>query len=258
MWRNPPPRDRYDMGHSARAVHSSGVFTCFGIPIHIDKSWFIILALVTWTLSRGYFPSAFPGFPDAVYWVLGGIAAVLLFVCVLLHELGHSFAAKGYGIPVARVTLFLFGGVAQITRDPRRPMVELAIALAGPLVSVLIAMVCFYVTRTMTIDTVVQLAVFAIVRYLAIVNTAILLFNLLPGFPLDGGRVLRAVLWAWTGNFRKATRMASAVGSALGLGLALLGVWVIIRGSWIGGLWYLMLGSFLYRSARASHQQAGG
>jgi Zn-dependent protease len=202
----------------------------FGIPISIDRSWLFIVALVTWTLSRGYFPSASPGLPAAGYWAMGVIAACLLFGCVLLHELGHSVMAKRYGIPVAGVTLFIFGGVAHIAEAPRRPAVELHIALAGPLVSVAIAALCVAVSDALTVDTPMQLAVFAIVRYLAAINTGILLFNLLPGFPLDGGRVLRAALWIWTGNFRRATRIASVMGSGLGLSLFGWGLWMLSQG----------------------------
>lgn len=233
-----------------------GLWTIFGIPIHIDRSWFLILLFVTWTLSSRYFPSAYPGFSGIAYWLMGALAAVLLFACVLLHELGHSLVAKGYGIPVERVTLFIFGGVAQIAAEPRRPRVELNVALAGPLVSIVIASACFALADALTVETPPQLAVFAIVRYLAIINTAILIFNLLPGFPLDGGRVLRAALWAWTGSLRKATRMASTVGSGLGLCLLALGVWGIVRGSWLTGLWYVLLGLFLRDAARVSYRQA--
>ena len=241
---------------SDRGVSQRGLVRVFGIPIHIDRSWFVIVLLVTWTLSSGYFPSRYPGLPGMNYWVMGGVAALLLFVCVLLHELGHSLVAKGYGIPVARVTLFIFGGVAQMASEPQRPRVELMIALAGPLVSVVIAIACFYLATTMTVETVGQVVAFAIVKYLAMINTVILVFNLLPGFPLDGGRVLRAALWAWTGSLRRATRMASLVGAGFGIALMALGVWAIVRGSWIGGMWYILLGFFLRNAAHASYQRA--
>ena len=231
-------------------------WSIFGIPIHVDASWLVVAAFVTWSLSRGYFPEGYPGFHPAVYWAMGGSAALLLFASVLLHELGHSLAAKGYGIPVTRVVLFIFGGVAQIARDPRRPMIELAVALAGPLVSVLIASACLWVSSAVPITGILSFATAAIAHYLAALNTWVLLFNLLPGFPLDGGRILRALLWAWTGSFRKATRLASLSGLALGIGLMGLGVWVIIKQNWVTGLWYLYLGSFLRRTAQMSYRQA--
>ncbi len=229
--------------------------SCLGIPIHLDASWFVILALMAWTLATHLFPSQFPGLSQAVYWVMGPVAAVLLFSCVLLHELGHCVMAQQSGVPVKRVTLFLFGGVAQLGGESRRPLVELKVALAGPLVSVLLAALCMGLSSIMPVQTTIQLVGFLIVRYLAIVNTVILCFNLLPGFPLDGGRVLRAALWAWSGDVRQATRIASLFGSALGIGLAVLGgVW-LLKGRWLGGVWYVVLGVFLRDTARASYAQ---
>ena len=237
-------------------AHPQGSWTLFGIPIHIDRSWFFIAAFAAWSLARGYFPERYPGLSTGLYWAMGGAAALLLFACVLLHELGHSLTAQRHGIPVARVTLFIFGGVAQIGRDPTRPAVELKIALAGPLVSVLIAGACYAGSAAMSVHAPTQLAAVAIVRYLAMTNTALVLFNLLPGFPLDGGRVLRALLWAWTRNLRRATRIASLMGSGLGLGLLVLGLWAIIKGAWAGGMWYILLGFFLRDAALASYRRA--
>ena len=228
----------------------------WGIPIRIDASWFFVVAFVTWSLSSGYFPSNYPGFQRGVYWAMGGVSAVLLFACVLLHELGHSLVAKWYGIPVSRVTLFMFGGVAQIVGEPHRPSIELTVALAGPLVSALIAGACFAAAAAIPLQSPLHLVAAAIVRYLAVINAVLILFNLLPGFPLDGGRVLRAMLWAWTGSLRRATRMASAVGSGLGVGLLALGVWAIVKGAWGGGLWYVLLGFFLRDAALTSYRQA--
>lgn len=232
-------------------------WSVFGIPIHIDASWLVVAAFVTWSLSRGYFPEIYPGFRPAVYWAMGGSAALLLFVSVLLHELGHSLAAKSYKIPVTRIVLFIFGGVAQIGRDPRRPMIELVVALAGPLVSVVIASACLWAASAIPITGTLSFSAAAIAQYLATLNTWVLLFNLLPGFPLDGGRILRALLWAWTGSLRKATRLASASGLGLGIGLMGFGVWFMGKQEWISGLWYLYLGSFLQSNARASYRQAG-
>lgn len=227
----------------------------FGIPILLDTSWFIMLAVVTWTLATGYFPAQMPGRSAATYWLMGLVAAVLLFLCVLLHELGHSLVAKGYGIPVKRVTLFVFGGVAQIASDPKRPLVELMVALAGPLVSAVIATGCFWASSHVVVETHAQLVGRSIVHYLAVVNVAILVFNLLPGFPLDGGRVLRAALWAWWGDLRKATRIASLFGSGLGMGLLALGLVSVIQGHLISGLWDVLLGTFLRNAAKVSYDE---
>ncbi len=232
------------------------VLTVLGIPIHIDASWLIIVALVTWSLGSGYFPASYPGFQVWVYWAMGLVAAVLLFVCVLLHELGHSLTAQRYGIPVTGVVLFIFGGVAQIAHDPKRPSVEFMVAIAGPLVSVVIAALCFWASSVMPIENPLHLMAVAIVRYLAVINTFILLFNLLPGFPLDGGRILRAGLWAWTGSLRQATRVTGTIGSILGMGLIVFGVWMILKSRWITGFWYIYLGGYLRNAARRSYQEA--
>lgn len=229
----------------------SALIRIAGIPLYIDRSWFVILLLVTWTLATGYFPSSYQGLHVLTYWGMGAVSAVLLFVCVVLHELGHSLMAMQFGIPVASVTLFIFGGVAQITQEPKRPLIELAIALAGPLVSLAIAMGCFYLADHLPLETIPQVVVFAIIRYLAVINTVILIFNMLPGFPLDGGRILRAVLWGVGGNFRKATRWASLSGLVLSWIMIGFGIWTLLHGRWVGGLWYILLGSFLRNAAKA-------
>jgi len=235
----------------------SSLIRIAGIPLYIDRSWFVILLLVTWTLATGYFPSAFQGLQVLTYWGMGVVAAILLFVCVVLHELGHSLTAKQFGIPVASVTLFIFGGVAQITQEPKRPLIEFAIALAGPLVSLAIAVGCFYLTDRLPLETVPQVVVFAIIRYLAVINTVILVFNMLPGFPLDGGRILRAVLWGIGGDFRRATRWASLAGLTLSWIMVGLGIWTLLRGRWVGGLWYILLGAFLRNAAQAQIGRVG-
>jgi len=226
------------------------------IPVFLDSSWFVILALVAWTLATGYFPLRLPGVGQTTYWGMGVAAAVLLFCCVLLHELGHAVVAKAYGIPVSRVTLFIFGGVAHIAREPRRPWVELVVALAGPLVSIVIAAGCFWAATALPPE--IGRIGPIIVRYLAVVNTAIVVFNLLPGFPLDGGRLLRAALWAWSGDLRRATRIAGMLGHGLGVALMGLGLLSLLRGQWINGVWYVLLGMFLRNAARVSVGEAVG
>ena len=230
----------------------------FGIPIQVAPSWFPMVGLLTFTLAHGYFPAAYAGLPAPTYWLMGTVAALLLFVCVLLHELGHSLAARRYGIPVARVVLFIFGGVAQISRSPRRPSDELVVALAGPAVSLLLAAGCLFAARQVTGGGTAPRVATAILHYLTILNLGVLCFNLLPGLPLDGGRVLRALLWAWTGSLPRATRAAAVLGAGLGLGLLALGVWALTRRVWMGGLWYGCLGLFLWRAARSSFQRSTG
>ncbi|MBI4342804.1 MAG: site-2 protease family protein [Candidatus Omnitrophica bacterium] len=232
------------------------VWTIAGIPVHIAPSWFVIILFVSWSLATGYFPARASGLPGLTYWTMGFMAALLLFACVLLHELGHALTAQRFGIPVLGMTLFLFGGVAQLANDPKRPLVELLVALAGPAVSAALGAGCFFAARAIPVTRDVHLILAAILEYLAMINLGLILFNLLPGFPLDGGRVLRAALWGATGNLRTATRISSAVGSWLGLGLLALGVWSMVRGAGLHGLWYVLLGMFLRDAARATYHAA--
>ncbi len=229
-------------------------FRLLGIPIQIDASWFMIVAFITWSLATGYFPYQLPGASPAVHWGMGFAAALALFACVLLHELGHSLVAQRHGIPVACVSLFLFGGVSQITGHPRRPSVELQVALAGPLVSGAIAWGCAAARTWVPGDGASELP--AMLRYLAHVNLGLMLFNLLPGYPLDGGRVLRALIWAVTGNVRLATRWAGGMGALFGMALIAIGIWTMLQGRLMGGLWYGLLGMFLRNAASSSVRAA--
>jgi len=228
----------------------------FGIPIHIEASWLFIVAFLTWSLACDYFPSVVQGLSVGMYWAMGAASALLLYGCILLHELGHSFVARGQGMPVACITLFLFGGVAQVAGEAKRPSADLAVAVAGPLVSLLIAAGCFAIAPRLPMHTTLEVASVAVVHYLALINTGILFFNLLPGFPLDGGRIARAALWAWTGSLPQATRVASAIGLLLGLGFMGLGGWAILHGARISGLWYLLIGWFLRGAAQQSFYAA--
>ena len=237
-------------------MRSGTVWTIAGIPIHIAPSWFVVLLFVSWSLATGFFPARYPGLPPPTYGIMGFLAALLLFTCVLLHELGHSLTAKRFGIPVLGMTLFLFGGVAHMAQDPKRPLVELLVALAGPAVSAALAAGCFAAARAMPVTHDLDLVVVAMLHYLAVVNLSLILFNLLPGFPLDGGRVLRAALWGISGDLRRATMITSAIGSWLGVGLMALGVWSMIRGAGLHGLWSVLLGLFLRDAAHAAYQRS--
>ena len=228
-----------------------------GIPLVIHRSWYVIAGLITWSLATSTFPLRYPGQPAIVYWAMGLAAALLLFTCVVLHELGHSFVARWYGIPVHQVTLFIFGGVASIGREAHRPGVELQVALAGPLVSVLLAAACVFGSAHLPAGRPFAGVTLPVLRYLAVINIGIIAFNLLPGFPLDGGRVLRAVLWLFTGSLRRATRIASFFGITLGIGLMILGAWeMAVRGIWAGGFWWVILGSYLQSVAHATYRSS--
>ena len=222
----------------------------FGISIELDYSWFLIFALLTWTLAVGYYPAEFSGWPPVWYWSLGAITAVMLFVSVLLHELGHSIIALSYKIPVRSITLFIFGGIAQIGGEPPSARAEFWIAVAGPVVSFALA-VFFALLRPLFGGFPPLLA---LVTYLAYINASLALFNLIPGFPLDGGRVFCAVVWGMTGDLRRATVIAGGVGRFIGFLFIILGVSQVLGGNVINGLWIAFIGWFL-ESAAASQVQ---
>lgn len=221
------------------------------IPVNVDYSWFLIFILLTWSLAISYYPSEFRNWPSAWYWILGAITTVMLFVSVLLHELGHSIVALQYKIPVRNITLFIFGGVAQITSEPPTAMSEFWIAIAGPAVSFLLAGI--FTVLEWAVSSLTPL--FALMKYLAYINGTLGLFNLIPGFPLDGGRVFRAIVWGTSGNFRKATRIASGVGRVIAYLFILIGVYFIFSGNFAGGIWIAFIGWFLESAAQSQVQQ---
>lgn len=222
-----------------------------GIPIEIDYSWFLVFVLLTWTLAVGYYPQAFKHWPVVEYWVLGAITAVLLFVSVLLHELGHSVVALHYKIRVRSITLFIFGGISQIVSDPPNAKIEFLIAIAGPLVSFALGGL-FGLLRYLA-EPVAPLL--ALMEYLAYINVILGAFNLIPGFPLDGGRVFRAAVWGITGDLRRATSLAGNVGTAIGYLFIFVGVWQIFAGDFINGLWIAFIGWFLDGAAASQMRQ---
>ena len=237
-----------------------------GIPIRVHASWFLVFFLVTWTLATDYLPDSLPGFSPERYWLMGGMAAVLLFLSVLLHELGHSYVALRYSIPIDRITLFIFGGVAHMRKEAPTPRAEFLIAAAGPAVSVVLGAACLgfvELTESMQQQRDLQ-GVVILSALLGAMNVQLGLFNLIPGFPLDGGRVLRAGLWAWRKDFYRATKQASIVGLGFGVVFVLLGVMMLV-GSAMGGVpvsmastgsWIVLIGAFLFVAALASRRQA--
>ncbi|MGA2327042.1 MAG: site-2 protease family protein [Bryobacteraceae bacterium] len=222
-----------------------------GIPIGLDYSWFLIFALLTWMLAGSYYPAEFKNWPPLLYWFTGAATAIMLFVSVLLHELGHSVIALRFKIPVRSITLFIFGGVAQIGAEPPSAKAEFLIAIAGPIVSLALA-VLFTVLKP-AVAAVEPL--WGLVKYLAYINFALVLFNLIPGFPLDGGRVFRAVVWAATKNMRRATLLAANTGRLFGFLFIFLGVWQMLGGNFGNGLWIAFIGWFLDNAASAQVHQ---
>jgi Zn-dependent protease len=223
-----------------------------GIPVRVDVSWFLVFALISWSLAAGYFPHVLPGLSPGAAWLQGIAASVLLFLSVLAHELSHALMARHHGVRVNGIRLHVFGGVSELQSEPPSPRAEFHIAAVGPLASFAIAALCYGLGRAVA-D--VPWAI-ALTGYLAAVNLVLGLFNLVPGFPLDGGRLLRAMLWWWSGGQAWATRWASRVGAVFALTLVGLGIVRAIGGEPVGGVWFVLLGLFLYQAARASAELA--
>jgi Zn-dependent protease len=218
-----------------------------GIPIVVHYSWFTLLVLLTWVLAVSYYPAEFQGWSTVPYWILSALTAILLFVTVLFHEVGHAVVASHYRIPVRGITLFIFGGVAQMGEEPPNAVAEFWIALAGPLVSFALAAVLGLLQPVLS-----GIApLLALAKYLTYVNGSLAVFNLIPGFPLDGGRVVRAVVWAITHNLRRATLLAANLGRGVSLLLIVVGGWQVIDGNMSTGLWSAFIGWFLETAARA-------
>ena len=230
------------------------LFRLFGFEIRLDWSWLIIAALLTWSLARGVFPVYYRGLSNATYWWMGAAGTLGLFVSIVLHELGHSLVARRFGLQMRGITLFIFGGVAQMSGEPPNPRAEFFTAIAGPAVTVVLAGLFFGLTAWSNSGN-WPITATAVLSYLAWINCALLAFNLVPAFPLDGGRVLRSALWAWKRNLRWATRIASNLGAFFGLLLMGWGVFVFLFGNFVNGMWCFLIGLFIRHASQASYQQ---
>jgi Zn-dependent protease/CBS domain-containing protein len=220
-----------------------------GIPIRVHFSWLLVFGLITWSLSTYYFPAAAPELPAVSHWIKGVLAALLLFSSVAFHELAHSFVAKKYGMSIESITLFIFGGVAQMRGEPPHPRAEMRIAIVGPLSSFFLSGLFFYFSLN------TAGGVKALFSYLAQINFIIGAFNLIPGFPMDGGRVLRSIIWEKKKNYFYATRKASRIGQRIAFFFIFFGIFSIFAGM-PGGLWLMLIGWFLFTAAQASYQQS--
>jgi len=228
------------------------IVTIGGIKIGIDFSWVFIAILLTWTLAGGYFPFQFPHLSGETYWLMGALGMLGLFVCIVLHELGHAVVAKHYKLPVEQITLFLFGGVAEIKKEPKSPKVEFLMAIAGPIVSVVLA-AGLYVLAQAGERLEWSVVAIGVISYLATINLIIVVFNMIPAFPLDGGRVFRALLWWWKKDFSWATKVAARLGSGFGFFLIFFGIFLLfITGNIVMGVWLMILGFFLQKAASSS------
>lgn len=233
-----------------RGIH---LFTIFGFAVRLDPSWFIVAVLATSNLATQLFPSQNPGLPRSTYWWMGVAGALLLFASVVVHELAHSLVARRYGVPMRGITLFLFGGVAEMTAEVPHPKAEFWIAIAGPAMSLAVALAGWGLSAAGE-GLGLPVPVVGVVAYLAAINAMLVAFNMVPAFPLDGGRVLRAILWHWKGSLRRATRISSQIGSGFGFLLIAAGILFVIQGNW-GGIWFFLLGLFLRNAAQMSYQQ---
>jgi Zn-dependent protease/CBS domain-containing protein len=223
-----------------------------GIDIDIHVSWIIILVLLTVSLATGWFPQLYPGWSTATYWLIAFLSSLLLFVSVLLHELAHSLVARRRGLPVKSITLFIFGGVSNIEREPKSPGIEFQISFVGPLTSLVIGVLCFLLQVPLRGS---NSPLEGILYYLAVTNVLLGLFNLIPGFPLDGGRVLRSIVWRLTGNLGQATRVASLTGQVIAYLVILLGIWIFFAGDILNGIWLGFIGWFLLSAAQSANAQ---
>lgn len=230
------------------------LFKILGFKIQIDMSWVVLAILIAWSLSAGLFPFHYEGLSPGTYWLMGIVGAIGLFASILAHELSHSVVARRFGMSIKGITLFIFGGVAEMKDEPPSPKAELAIAAAGPISSFVMALV-FYVVFQLARLTGWPEPVYGVVNYLAWINAILAIFNLVPAFPLDGGRILRSILWQWKQNLRWATRVSSEIGAGFGIFLIIMGVLQFFAGNFIGGMWWFIIGMFLRGAAKAAYQQ---
>jgi Zn-dependent protease len=228
------------------------LFRVAGIQIAIDYSWLVIFLLVLWSLAAGYFPQYHPGYTALQYWGVGFVGTLLFFASVLIHELSHALVANRVGQNVRRITLFIFGGMAHLSREPSSAKAEVQIAAVGPLTSLFLGGT-FWLVQVGAKRLGAPSLWVGTFEYLAFINVALALFNLLPGFPLDGGRILRGLLWQRSGDMRRATARAADWGGGIAAGLIALGVLQIFTGALVGGLWLIFIGMFLRGAARASY-----
>jgi Zn-dependent protease/CBS domain-containing protein len=236
-------------------VGSYRLLRVFGIDILVHWSWLAIFALLIWWLAQGFFKDEYGDWTVGQRWGAAVVAALTFFGSILLHELAHSLVAKREGLPVRSITLFIFGGVSALGGEPQTPGQEFRVAIVGPLVSFILAVVFGLVTVVAFLSDVGDSPPAAVALYLAIINFAVGVFNMLPGYPLDGGRVLRAGLWARGRNLLAATRRASKAGTFIAFGLIAIGVVSILAGNFIGGAWFIVIGWFLRNVSEASYQQ---
>jgi len=224
-----------------------------GFEVRVDASWLLIAFLITWSLAVGVFPNELPGLLTGTYWWMGIAGALGLFGSIVIHEFSHSIVARYYGVPMKGITLFIFGGVAEMEEEPPNPKTEFLMAIAGPLASVAIGGVFYAIGAAARTSWPIEFL--AVVGYLSSTNWLLAGFNMIPAFPLDGGRVFRAALWQRSGNLVRATRTAAFAGSSFGTLLIVGGVLQLLWGNFVGAVWWFLLGMFLRMVSAASYHR---
>ncbi len=235
-------------------LHRIRLFSLFGFDVHVDASWLLLAVLIAWSLAVGVFPASVPGLPPATYWWMGIAATVGLLFSIVLHEMSHSLVARRFNMPIRGITLFIFGGVAEMESEATSPRGEFLMALAGPVASAVLGFLLFLLFNLASSAN-GPAAVAGVLWYLGYLNWVLAIFNLVPAFPLDGGRMLRAALWGWRGDPIWATRVAAGAGNAFGILLIVLGLFDVLRGDFVGGVWSFLIGMFLRGAADAAYQQ---
>lgn len=249
MNKNPPSRKQ-----SLGGLQGYRLFRIFGFDIKLNLTWLLLALLITWTLGAGLFPADYPGLAPGTYWWMGVAGAIGILFSIVFHELSHSLVARRYGLHIRGITLFIFGGVAEMEEEPASPKVEFLMAVAGPLASLLLAVI-FFAFEQLALAQHWHTAITGVSHYLVMINVIVAIFNLVPAFPLDGGRMLRAALWYWKKNLQRATYIASQFGLGFGLVLIIVGGLSFIQGNFIGGMWWILIGAFLRNAANGSYQQ---
>lgn len=234
--------------------HRIRLFTLCGFQVWVDASWVLLAMLVAWTLAVGVFPQAAPNLKPGTYWAMGIVATIGLLLSIVFHETAHAVVARQFGIKIRGITLFIFGGVADLELEPKRAVSELLMAAAGPVSSLFLSVVLYFVFRG--IEAMFgPPAIASVFWYLGAINGALALFNLLPAFPLDGGRMFRAALWWWKRDIQWATRIAANFGNGFGILLIVWGCFTVLRGDLVSGIWQFLIGVFLRGAASASYRQ---
>lgn len=229
------------------------LFKLFGFSVSIDASWLIILFLVVWLLAKELFPNYYPEFTALTYWMMGLAGAIGLFISIIIHEFSHSLVARIYGLEIRGITLFIFGGVAEMKGEPSSPKAEFFMAIAGPIASLILS-ILFGILYQIGDMLELPAPVLGILGYLSGINMLLVLFNMVPAFPTDGGRILRSALWWLKGDIYWATRLASRISLLFAMTIIFIGFINLLGGNFIGGLWWILIGYFIFNAAGASYQ----